>query len=101
MVLLLADKAKAYDVVDSLRLRHWTCGCRILFADPCLVLTMKPMMTSAVADEMFPDNDISDEVAVETSSSAMQLADLTANEKMVHADFYNTFDDLFDDENLD
>lgn len=64
-------------------------------------LTMKPMLTNVVADEMFPDGEISDEVAVETSSSSMQLADLTANEKMVHADFYNKFDDLFDDENLD
>ncbi|KAL1426471.1 hypothetical protein MTO96_018302 [Rhipicephalus appendiculatus] len=28
------------------------------------------------------------------------LMDLAANEKSVHADFYNDFDDLFDDEDL-
>ena len=29
------------------------------------------------------------------------LSDLTANEKTVHADFYNSFGDIFDDNNLD
>ena len=28
------------------------------------------------------------------------LSDLTANEKTVHADFYNNFGDLFDDNDL-
>lgn len=29
------------------------------------------------------------------------LMDLSANEKTVHADFFNDFEDLFDDENDD
>lgn len=62
---------------------------------------MKPNLTMPVpvADEMFPDNEVSDE-AVAESSSAMQISELSANEKMVHADFYKKFEDLFDDENL-
>lgn len=29
------------------------------------------------------------------------MTDLSSNEKHVHADFYNDFEDLFDDEELD
>jgi len=57
---------------------------------------MKP-----VADEMFPDGNYDgDEVSVGTSSSA-QMMDISTNEKAVHVDFYNNFEDLFDDENLE
>ena len=34
------------------------------------------------------------------SGPAGLLSDLTANEKTVHADFYNKFGDLFDDTDL-
>ena len=35
-----------------------------------------------------------------TSGPAGLLAELTASEKTVHADFYNGFGDLFDDDDL-
>lgn len=55
-----------------------------------------------VADEMFPEGAYSEmeEASVGTSSS-VQMMDIAANEKTVHSDFYNDFDDLFDDEDLD
>ena len=57
---------------------------------------MKP-----VADEMFPDGNYDgDEASVGTSSSS-QMMDISTNEKAVHLDFYNNFEDLFDDEDLD
>ncbi|XP_078492741.1 COP9 signalosome complex subunit 9-like [Ciona intestinalis] len=59
---------------------------------------MKP--NTVVADEMFPDGAYDgDEASVGTSSS-VQMMDISSNEKAVHADFYNNFDDLFDDEDL-
>lgn len=60
---------------------------------------MKPHV---VVDEMFPEGAYSDmdEVSVGTSSST-QMMDIAANEKSLHADFYNNFDDLFDDNDLD
>ena len=78
-----------------------------------------------VADEMFPDGpgnldfvDVEDGVSQfmcnfdSTDCVSLQvrdgvggpaglLSDLTASEKTVHADFYNNFGDLFDDNNLD
>jgi len=60
-----------------------------------------------VADEMFPDGpgaldfvDVEDGVRDGLSGPAGLLSDLTANEKTVHADFYNKFGDLFDDNDL-
>jgi len=57
-----------------------------------------------VADEMFPDGpgaldfvDVEDGVRDGLSGPAGLMSDLTANEKTVHADFYNKFGDLFDD----
>jgi len=64
---------------------------------------MKPgSSTGSVAvDEMFPDGQYDgDEASVGTSSSSVQLMDITASEKAVHSDFYNKFGDLFDDEDL-
>ncbi|XP_077965459.1 COP9 signalosome complex subunit 9-like [Styela clava] len=61
---------------------------------------MKPTLVP-VADEMFPEGAYSelDEASVGTSSS-VHMVDITANEKAVHSDFYNNFEDLFDDEDL-
>lgn len=63
-------------------------------------LTTEQMKPTVVADEMFPEGigpfmDL-DEVA---SGSALAI-DLTQNEKLVHNDFFNQFDDLMDDEDL-
>lgn len=35
---------------------------------------------------------------LQSGSSSGLLIDLPTNEKQVHADFYNDFDDLFDDD---
>ena len=61
-----------------------------------------------VAEKMFPDGpgplsivgvgDGGRDGAV--SGPAGLLAELTASEKTVHADFYNGFGDLFDDDDL-
>ncbi|XP_074658138.1 COP9 signalosome complex subunit 9-like [Tubulanus polymorphus] len=64
---------------------------------------MKPTSNPPVPDEMFPEGagpymDI--EEVIEAGGSSALLMDLAANEKSVHADFYNDFDDLFDDEDL-
>uniref|UniRef100_H2ZPW0 COP9 signalosome complex subunit 9 n=1 Tax=Ciona savignyi TaxID=51511 RepID=H2ZPW0_CIOSA len=59
---------------------------------------MKP--NSIAADEMFPEGSYDgDEASVGTSSS-VQMMDISSNEKAVHGDFYNDFEDLFDDEDL-
>jgi hypothetical protein len=60
---------------------------------------MKPAL---VADEMFPEGagpymDVDD---FQGSGSNSLLMDLAANEKSVHADFFNDVDDLFDDDDL-
>jgi len=57
---------------------------------------------SVVVDEMFPDGQYDgDEASVGTSSSSVQLMDITATEKAAHSDFYNKqFGDLLDDEDL-
>uniref|UniRef100_A0A1B0ARD1 COP9 signalosome complex subunit 9 n=2 Tax=Nemorhina TaxID=44051 RepID=A0A1B0ARD1_9MUSC len=54
---------------------------------------MKPTLA---ADEMFPEGAGYMDMEESGSSSAI-LMDLASNEKHVHADFYNDFDDLFDD----
>ena len=61
-----------------------------------------------VADEMFPDGpgpldfvDVEDGVRDGVAGGpAGLLSELTASEKTVHADFYNGFGDLFDDNDL-
>lgn len=63
-----------------------------------IAIEMKPTI---VADEMFPEGvqpfiDL-DEVVASGSTLAI---DLTQNEKLVHNDFFNQFDDLMDDEDL-
>ena len=56
-----------------------------------------------VADEMFPVGpgaglDFADVEDVVRDNSLM--SDLTASDKTVHADFFNNFGDLFDDNDL-
>ncbi|KAF2350694.1 Myeloma-overexpressed 2-like, partial [Trinorchestia longiramus] len=50
-----------------------------------------------VADEMFPEGA---GPYMDIDEAGGLLMDLTANEKAVHADFPNTFPDLFDDDDL-
>ncbi|XP_065164922.1 COP9 signalosome complex subunit 9 [Atheta coriaria] len=56
---------------------------------------MKP---AVVADEMFPEGAGPYMDLEEAGGSSGLLMDLAANEKFVHADFYNDFDDLYDDD---
>ncbi|XKL65191.1 hypothetical protein PGB90_005277 [Kerria lacca] len=51
-----------------------------------------------VADEMFSDGTGISEMD-DSANTSVVLMDLSANEKTVHADFFNDFEDLFDDEN--
>ena len=61
---------------------------------------MKPGATVAV-DEMFPDGGGGPYMDLdEAGGTAGLLMDLAANEKSVHADFFNDFEDIFDDEDL-
>ena len=52
---------------------------------------------AVAADEMFPEGAGS---YMDYDEAGGLLMDLTANEKAVHADFPNSFPDLFDDDNL-
>jgi hypothetical protein len=58
---------------------------------------MKP---TVVADEMFPEGTGPYMDLEEAGDSSRLLMDLAANEKAVHADFFNDFDDLYDDDDL-
>lgn len=53
---------------------------------------MKPKM-KVVADEMFPEG-------VEAVDTWMETDDGVTHEKLVHSDFFNDFDDLCDDEDI-
>uniref|UniRef100_A0A0K8TPA1 COP9 signalosome complex subunit 9 n=1 Tax=Tabanus bromius TaxID=304241 RepID=A0A0K8TPA1_TABBR len=55
---------------------------------------MKPTI---VADEMFPEGAHFIDLDEAGGSSGL-LMDLATNEKHVHADFFNNFEDLFDEE---
>ncbi|XP_030372110.1 COP9 signalosome complex subunit 9 homolog [Scaptodrosophila lebanonensis] len=58
-------------------------------------VNLKP---SLAVDEMFPEG--AGYMDMEESGSATgMMMDLPTNEKHVHADFYNDFDDLFDEDN--
>ncbi|XP_055625500.1 COP9 signalosome complex subunit 9 [Toxorhynchites rutilus septentrionalis] len=56
---------------------------------------MKP---TVVADEMFPEGPGPFMDLEEAGGSTGLLMDLAANEKDVHADFFNDFEDLFDED---
>ncbi|XP_014259358.1 COP9 signalosome complex subunit 9 [Cimex lectularius] len=58
---------------------------------------MKPTI---VADEMFPEGAGPYMDMEESGGPSALLLDLAANEKSVHADFFNDFEDLYDDEDL-
>ncbi|NXO25363.1 CSN9 protein, partial [Cisticola juncidis] len=51
---------------------------------------MKPAV-----DEMFPEG-----AGPYVDLDEVRLMDLAANEKAVHADFFNDFEDLFDDDDI-
>lgn len=58
--------------------------------------------SNIVVDEMFPDRmdgPYGHVLDVEDVSGPSNMMDMT-QEKMVHTDFFNGFDDLFDEENL-
>ncbi|KAJ8389640.1 hypothetical protein AAFF_G00118770 [Aldrovandia affinis] len=57
--------------------------------------TMKPAV-----DEMFPEGAGPYVDLDEAGGSTGLLMDLAANEKAVHADFFNDFEDLFDDDDI-
>ncbi|XP_077987803.1 COP9 signalosome complex subunit 9-like [Glandiceps talaboti] len=61
---------------------------------------LEKMKPSVVADEMFPEGGGPYVDLEEAGGSAGLLMDLAANEKAVHGDFFNDFEDLFDDEDL-
>ncbi|TGZ46970.1 COP9 signalosome complex subunit 9 [Pogonomyrmex barbatus] len=58
---------------------------------------MKPTL---VADEMFPEG-AGPYVELEEVGGSRLLVDLTASEKAVHSEFFNEFDDLYDDDDLE
>ncbi|XP_055372709.1 COP9 signalosome complex subunit 9 [Condylostylus longicornis] len=53
---------------------------------------MKPQ----VVDEMFPEG--AGFMDLDEAGGSSGLLDLAANEKHVHADFYNDFEDIFDED---
>nr|XP_020667236.1 COP9 signalosome complex subunit 9 [Pogona vitticeps] len=57
------------------------------------------MMKPAV-DEMFPEGAGPYVDLDEAGGSTGLLMDLAANEKAVHADFFNNFEDMFDDDDI-
>jgi len=59
---------------------------------------MKPTL---VADEMFPEGAGPYMDLEEAGGSSGLLMDLAAKEKAVHADFFNDFDDIYDDDDDD
>lgn len=65
---------------------------------PLVKRKMKP--AAIVADEMFPEGAGPYMDIEEAGGSSALLMDLAANEKSVHSDFFNEFEDLFDDEDL-
>lgn len=58
-------------------------------------VVMKPAV-----DEMFPEGAGPYVDLDEAGGSTGLLMDLAANEKAVHLDFFNDFEDLFDDEDI-
>nr|XP_028586822.1 COP9 signalosome complex subunit 9 [Podarcis muralis] len=59
------------------------------------VVDMKPAV-----DEMFPEGAGPYVDLDEAGGSTGLLMDLAANEKAVHADFFNNFEDMFDDDDI-
>jgi len=60
---------------------------------------MKPGTNNVVADEMFPEPHFMD--FEESSTTSNIFMDLSTNDKYVHNDFFNAFDDIFDEDDLE
>ncbi|XP_038207284.1 COP9 signalosome complex subunit 9 [Zerene cesonia] len=60
----------------------------------------KKMKPTVAADEMFPEGVGPYMDLEEAGGPSNLLMDLAANEKAVHGDFFNDFEDLFDDDDL-
>ncbi|XP_078049018.1 COP9 signalosome complex subunit 9-like [Augochlora pura] len=58
---------------------------------------MKP---TPVADEMFPEG-AGSYIDLEEVAGSCVLIDFTVSNKAVHSDFFNDFDDLYDDDDLE
>ncbi|PIK44239.1 Myeloma-overexpressed 2 protein [Apostichopus japonicus] len=58
------------------------------------------MRPAVVVDEMFPEGPGSSIDLEEAGGASGMMMDLAANEKAVHSDFFNDFEDLFDDDDL-
>lgn len=52
-------------------------------------------------DEMFPDGPFDRSGQMEIEEPGSNVMDLTSNDKFVHSDFFNNFEDLFDEDQLD
>jgi len=68
-------------------------------------IDMKPVSQVIEQDEMFPESggswlDTGDEVTGSLDRAGGGQLDIVASERTVHAEFYNNFGDLFDDEDL-
>lgn len=80
-------------------------GCRLASARcalswaPRALQRCRAEMKPAV-DEMFPEGAGPYVDLDEAGGSTGLLMDLAANEKAVHADFFNDFEDLFDDDDV-
>ncbi|KAF9822982.1 hypothetical protein SFRURICE_018156 [Spodoptera frugiperda] len=60
----------------------------------------RAMKPTVAADEMFPEGVGPYMDLEEAGGPSNLLMDLAANEKAVHSDFFNDFEDLFDDDDL-
>ena len=50
---------------------------------------------------MFPDGPFDRSGQMEIEEPGSNVMDLTSNDKFVHSDFFNNFEDLFDEDQLD
>ncbi|XP_066182120.1 COP9 signalosome complex subunit 9 [Sylvia atricapilla] len=67
---------------------------------PAAEVTREGAAMKPAVDEMFPEGAGPYVDLDEAGGSTGLLMDLAANEKAVHADFFNDFEDLFDDDDI-
>lgn len=84
---------------------NWALHPALLLALPCPALLCMLRSASSeemkpAVDEMFPEGAGPYVDLDEAGGSTGLLMDLAANEKAVHADFFNDFEDLFDDDDI-
>lgn len=84
-------------VVSNIRIVSIYCPLIALLPVQRVICEMKP---TVAADEMFPEGVGPYMDLEEAGGPSNLLMDLAANEKAVHSDFFNDFEDLFDDEDL-